>query len=133
MRKMTRNEVRRQAYRQSLRRLATCHPHEGCGGFQSALRFLRQHGIEPAIRRDRDGDYFAFRLPRSWTLEQRRAFNREINEVTDCEAGEGCPICGNRMTPHFYKARCLACQAELLVCVECITFGQRRHGCQDPA
>jgi len=98
----------------------TCCPHEGCGGFQSALSFLHSWGIEPEIAVDDTGHYFAFELPTDWPESKRRKFCWLFTQKT---SGVRCK-CGQWLNEDcegkVLEVKCKRCGAISEWCLSCI-------------
>ena len=101
-------------------KLYTCCPHETCGAFQMALKWLKSHGIEPALESDEGHHFFEFSVPGDWETQRRIEFNWELANKTSgmvfcrCERWLDEDATGQAGT-----LICRSCGQEYLFCQEC--------------
>lgn len=103
--------------------LYTCCPHDTCGSFQSALNWLKSHGIEPSLEHDGKHHFFDFDVPENWKLEQRIEFRWELAHKTHglvfCRCGEWLD---ENKEGQVGKLTCKDCGREYLFCEKCDAF-----------
>jgi len=112
--------MRRRNKMSNKKRIYTCCPHEGCGGFQETLSFLHRFGIEAAPQLDDDGHYLEFSLPKKWSLAKRRNFNIKLNDRIKIGDDDGllCDMCKTYMFNGLITFKC-ECGNEFTACNEC--------------
>ena len=105
-------------------RLYTCCPHEGCGAFQKALRFLHSHGIEPSMDHDGEAHFFEFTYPEDWSKQKKIDFRWEVGKRT---SGMVMCRCGLWLDEdHEGRAMrldCRYCGNSVLLCENCLDMG----------
>lgn len=100
--------------------LYTCCPNNTCGAFQTALNWLKSHGIEPALESDGENHFFEFSIPGNWDIQRRIEFKWELANRT---SGMIFCRCENWLDEDAVgqvgKLSCRSCGTEYLFCQDC--------------